>query len=50
MIPRVPRAMTEGTVASPSSPSVRLTALEVAIITRTQNGTAQSPIVKSGFL
>src|SRR5438045_3086930 len=45
-----PAAIIEGTMASPSSPSVRLTAFEVPVITRTPNGTKNQPNSISTFL
>ena len=46
----VKNAKIEGTVASPSSPSVILTALEVAIMTKTQNKIEIKPISAIGYL
>ena len=44
------RANIDGTVANPSSPSVRLTALLVETITKVQKITAKNPILKRGYL
>jgi hypothetical protein len=41
MTPKVKRAITEGTVANPSSPSVRFTALVVAKKISIQKGIAK---------
>src|SRR5271167_2700458 len=43
-------AIIEGTMASPSSPSVRLTAFEAPMITKTPNGTKNQPSSISTFL
>ena len=46
MIPKPPATITEGIIASPSKPSVRLTALLVPIITKTEKKISQ----RKGFL
>ncbi len=41
-------ATMDGTVASPSSPSVRLTAFDVEMITRIHKTTAKAPMSRTG--
>ncbi len=50
MTAKQPAAIIEGTMASPSSPSVKFTEFEAPTMTKTPNGTKNQPSSSSTFL